>query len=81
MEAAAPGSKRAYSVIVPTYNERLNVSLIIYLLLKNLPYVSMDYSMPQGNLLLSCIQTIFFPILNSQSLCYASTSIELSASY
>ena len=36
MEAAASG-KRAYSIIVPTYNERLNVALIVYLIFKHLP--------------------------------------------
>jgi hypothetical protein len=36
MEAAA-GGKRAYSIIVPTYNERLNVALIVYLIFKHLP--------------------------------------------
>ncbi|GJN22823.1 hypothetical protein PR202_gb10422 [Eleusine coracana subsp. coracana] len=36
MEASA-GRKRAYSIIVPTYNERLNVALIVYLIFKHLP--------------------------------------------
>ncbi|KAG2533948.1 hypothetical protein PVAP13_9NG002300 [Panicum virgatum] len=36
MEVAA-GGKRAYSIIVPTYNERLNVALIVYLIFKHLP--------------------------------------------
>ena len=36
MEASA-GRKRAYSIIVPSYNERLNVALIVYLIFKHLP--------------------------------------------
>ncbi|KAL6894369.1 hypothetical protein ACP4OV_008467 [Aristida adscensionis] len=35
--AAAAGAKREYSIIVPTYNERLNVALIVYLIFKHLP--------------------------------------------
>jgi dolichol-phosphate mannosyltransferase len=35
MEAAA-GGKRTYNIIVPTYNEHLNVALIVYLLFKHL---------------------------------------------
>jgi dolichol-phosphate mannosyltransferase len=35
MEAAA-GGKHTYIIIVPTYNERLNVALIVYLLFKHL---------------------------------------------
>ncbi|RLN40861.1 dolichol-phosphate mannosyltransferase subunit 1 [Panicum miliaceum] len=41
MEAAA-GGKRAYSIIVPTYNERLNVALIVYLIFKHLPDVNFE---------------------------------------
>jgi len=41
MEAAA-GRKRAYSIIVPTYNERLNVALIVYLIFKHLPDVNFE---------------------------------------
>ncbi|XP_062214113.1 dolichol-phosphate mannosyltransferase subunit 1-like isoform X2 [Phragmites australis] len=41
MEAVA-GGKRAYSIIVPTYNERLNVALIVYLIFKHLPDVSFE---------------------------------------
>ncbi|TVU02960.1 hypothetical protein EJB05_51505 [Eragrostis curvula] len=41
MEASA-GGKRAYSIIVPTYNERLNVALIVYLIFKHLPDVDFE---------------------------------------
>ncbi|CAN6297299.1 unnamed protein product, partial [Urochloa humidicola] len=41
MEVAA-GGKRAYSIIVPTYNERLNVALIVYLIFKHLPDVNFE---------------------------------------
>ncbi|OEL25031.1 Dolichol-phosphate mannosyltransferase subunit 1 [Dichanthelium oligosanthes] len=41
MEAAA-GGKRAYSIIVPTYNERLNIALIVYLIFKHLPDVNFE---------------------------------------
>uniref|UniRef100_A0A0A9CZQ8 dolichyl-phosphate beta-D-mannosyltransferase n=1 Tax=Arundo donax TaxID=35708 RepID=A0A0A9CZQ8_ARUDO len=42
MEEAAAGGKRAYSIIVPTYNERLNVALIVYLIFKHLPDVNFE---------------------------------------
>ncbi|XP_066385741.1 dolichol-phosphate mannosyltransferase subunit 1-like isoform X2 [Miscanthus floridulus] len=42
MEAAAAGRKRAYSIIVPTYNERLNIALIVYLIFKHLPDVNFE---------------------------------------
>jgi hypothetical protein len=33
----ADGGRPEYSIIVPTYNERLNVALIVYLIFKHLP--------------------------------------------
>ena len=30
--------KNKYSIIVPTYNERLNIALIVYLIFKHLKY-------------------------------------------
>ncbi|KAE8794031.1 hypothetical protein D1007_31325 [Hordeum vulgare] len=33
----AGGGRPEYSIIVPTYNERLNVALIVYLIFKHLP--------------------------------------------
>jgi hypothetical protein len=33
----AGSGKPEYSIIVPTYNERLNVALIVYLIFKHLP--------------------------------------------
>ncbi|GJM97106.1 hypothetical protein PR202_ga14007 [Eleusine coracana subsp. coracana] len=41
MEASAV-RKRAYSILVPTYNERLNVALIVYLIFKHLPLYKRD---------------------------------------
>ncbi|CAI9110911.1 OLC1v1011012C1 [Oldenlandia corymbosa var. corymbosa] len=35
-------SKNKYSIIVPTYNERLNIALIIYLIFKHLPNVDFE---------------------------------------
>ncbi|KAE8813786.1 dolichol-phosphate mannosyltransferase subunit 1 [Hordeum vulgare] len=35
--AEAGGGRPEYSIIVPTYNERLNVALIVYLIFKHLP--------------------------------------------
>ncbi|CAI9115666.1 OLC1v1016635C1 [Oldenlandia corymbosa var. corymbosa] len=35
-------SKNKYSIIVPTYNERLNIALIIYLIFKHLPTVDFE---------------------------------------
>ncbi|KAF0912270.1 hypothetical protein E2562_013953 [Oryza meyeriana var. granulata] len=32
------GGRRECSIIVPTYNERLNVALIVYLIFKHLPW-------------------------------------------
>ena len=32
--------RNKYSLIVPTYNERLNIALLVYLIFKHLPYVS-----------------------------------------
>jgi dolichol-phosphate mannosyltransferase len=32
----AGGGRPEYSIIVPTYNERLNVALIVYLIFKHL---------------------------------------------
>ncbi|KAG6438208.1 hypothetical protein SASPL_103145 [Salvia splendens] len=40
MEAKADGNK--YSIIVPTYNERLNIALIVYLIFKHLPNVNFE---------------------------------------
>jgi dolichol-phosphate mannosyltransferase len=34
--------KNKYSIIVPTYNERLNISLILYLIFKHLPDVDFE---------------------------------------
>uniref|UniRef100_A0A0E0KKX0 Dolichol-phosphate mannosyltransferase subunit 1 n=1 Tax=Oryza punctata TaxID=4537 RepID=A0A0E0KKX0_ORYPU len=36
------GGRREYSIIVPTYNERLNVALIVYLIFKHLPDVNFE---------------------------------------
>ncbi|XP_058730778.1 dolichol-phosphate mannosyltransferase subunit 1-like isoform X2 [Vicia villosa] len=38
----AQKQKNKYSIIVPTYNERLNISLIIYLIFKHLPDVDFE---------------------------------------
>ncbi|KAG6434861.1 hypothetical protein SASPL_106505 [Salvia splendens] len=40
MESKADGNK--YSIIVPTYNERLNIALIVYLIFKHLPNVNFE---------------------------------------
>ncbi|XP_057807726.1 dolichol-phosphate mannosyltransferase subunit 1-like [Salvia miltiorrhiza] len=40
MEAKAEGNK--YSIIVPTFNERLNIALIVYLIFKHLPNVNFE---------------------------------------
>ncbi|CAN6297108.1 unnamed protein product, partial [Urochloa humidicola] len=38
-----PGGKRAYSIVVPTtYNDRLNIALIVYLIFKHLPDVNFE---------------------------------------
>ncbi|KAF7075863.1 hypothetical protein CFC21_080601 [Triticum aestivum] len=49
----AGGGRPEYSIIVPTYNERLNVALIVYLIFKHLPdakfeIVIVDDGSPDG---------------------------------
>lgn len=40
---AEPEKERdKYSLIVPTYNERINIALLVYLIFKHLPYVSIS---------------------------------------
>lgn len=37
--AANKMKRKKYSIIIPTYNERLNIALVIYLIFKHLQYV------------------------------------------
>ncbi|MFS7947345.1 hypothetical protein Hanom_Chr06g00547251 [Helianthus anomalus] len=38
LDGMAEEEKNKYSIIVPTYNERLNIALIVFLVFKHIPY-------------------------------------------